>query len=150
MKICDRGLNWIQVCDEKGLVNVCSWRRKAEIGNLLQDSFYDIYHRKTAEKIRSELIQGDYSGCWIENCPFLSNQSIDKHCVEIPQIPEYPDTISLSYEGKCNYRCTCCSSHDHMAMGKQCDWSENYQKIETELRKVLPHIKRISAHGRGE
>ena len=37
-----------------------------------------------------------------------------------------------------------------MEMGKNKDWSENYKKIEDELRKVLPHIKCISAHGRGE
>lgn len=150
MKICGRGLNWIQVCDENGLVNVCCWRGEAKIGNLLQDSFYDIYHGKTAQKIRTELINGDYSGCRIEYCPFLANNCIDKHCVDISHIPEYPDTISLSYEGKCNYKCTCCSSHDHMMMEKERDWSDNINKIESELRKVLPYIKRISAHGRGE
>lgn len=37
-----------------------------------------------------------------------------------------------------------------MEMGRGKDWSDNYKKIETELRKVLPHVKCISAHGRGE
>ena len=150
MRICERGLNWIQICDEVGEVNVCSWRRKARIGNLLSNSFYEIYHGEAADKIRSELINGDYRNCWVENCPYLSNHDIDSHCIEIEKIPEYPDTISLSYEGKCNYHCTCCSSHNHMKMGKNHDWSQNYQRIESELRKVLPHIKRISAHGSGE
>lgn len=150
MKICERGLNWVQVIDETGEVNLCSWRKKSRIGNILEHSFYDVYHSEEANAAREELIKGDYTHCWDENCPYLSNHDIEKHRVEISQIPEYPDTLSLSYEGKCNYHCTCCSSHSHMKMCRERDWSKNYLKIESEIRKVLPHIKRISAHGTGE
>lgn len=150
MKICERGLNWVQVANQYGEIRLCGWRKKNRIGSILESSFYDVYHGEEAEKVRLELIKGDYTGCWVDNCPYLANKTIQDHCVSINGTPEYPRTLSISYEGKCNYRCTCCSSHTHMEAEKQSDWEENYKKIEEEIRNVLPHIRCISAHGTGE
>lgn len=150
MKICDRALNMIQVIDANGELRICGWMKNSLIGNLLDSSFEEIYAGEKAEKIRNKLAAGDYEYCDIDNCPYLANGTIEQHMVEIEEVPKYPEQLYLAYEGICNYHCTCCSSHGNMEMGRVGNWEKNYDMIEEKLKDVLPHIKLISAHGRGE
>jgi sulfatase maturation enzyme AslB (radical SAM superfamily) len=150
MKICERGLNFVQIIDAHGECRICGWNRDNLIGSVLDDSLYDVYHSEKAEKIRQQLIDGDYTNCPMDNCPYLANGSMEEHLVDIDEIPDYPRELYLAYEGKCNYKCTCCTSHGNMAEGRERDWEENYRKIKEQILPVLPYVKRISAHGRGE
>lgn len=150
MKICERGLNFIQIIDAHGEVRVCGWNRGNIIGSLLEDDLHTIYHGKAAERVRKPMIDGTYTDCQVDHCPFLANGTLDEHCIELDEIPEYPSELYLAYEGNCNYHCTCCTSYTHMIETAERDWSDSYDKIEESLKDVLPHIKKISANGRGE
>lgn len=152
MKICKRGLNFVQVIDACGAIRVCSWMKNSYIGNLLESDLEQAYHSDLARKVRQPLIDGTYENCPIDNCPYLANGTIDQHLVEIDEIPNLPDTLYLAYEGLCNYNCTCCTSYMNMETTKHNynNYQENYQRIEQKLLTILPHIKTISAHGRGE
>lgn len=150
MKICERGLNFIQVIDVHGKIRVCGWNRGGVIGSLLENDLSTIYHGKAADRVRQPMFDGTYADCQVDHCPFLANGTLDEHSIEIDEIPEYPSELYLAYEGICNYHCTCCTSYMNMIEAKERDWSENYDKIEDSLRDVLPHIKKISANGRGE
>lgn len=150
MKICERGLNFIQVIDAHGEVRICGWNRGNLIGSLLEDDLYKIYHSEAADRVRKPMIEGTYADCQIDQCPFLANNTLDEHSIELDEIPEYPSELYLAYEGLCNYHCTCCTSYMHMKETAEHDWEENYDKIEESLKDVLPHIKKISANGRGE
>lgn len=150
MKICKRGLNFVQIIDAHGNCRACSWMKKNYLGSLLESNLQDIYQGKLAQEVRSHLFDGTYSDCQVDNCPYLANGTIEEHLVEIEKIPDYPSELYLAYEGKCNYNCTCCTSYLNMREAKEQDWSNNYDKIEEHIREVLPYVKKIGANGRGE
>lgn len=151
MRLCNRGLNFIQIFDDSGNVRICSWRKDGGVvGSLLDNSFEEIYHGVRAEKIRSQLAQGDYCNCNVDDCPWLACNEISEHLVEIDKIPEYPDSLYLAYENVCNYNCSTCNIHERMLNTDKQSIEERYDIIESRIKSVLPHIKHISANGQGE
>lgn len=150
MKICERGVNFVQIIDAKGNCRSCSWMQKNHMGSILENDFESLYHGEAASEVRKHLIDGTYENCKVDNCPYLANGTIEEHLLDISDIPQYPTELYLAYEGKCNYNCTCCTSYQNMQEAKQENWEDNYDKIEQEIRKILPHITTISANGRGE
>lgn len=149
-RICERGLNFIQIIDHKGTVRICGWINDNVIGSLSSQSIWKSYHSEQADMIRQKLICGDYSSCNMDACPYLAMDDIDSHMVEIDKIPEYPEELHLAYENVCNYHCMSCTVHDTMLKNKSEDLESGYDKIEAELKEVLPHVKRIGANGCGE
>lgn len=151
MKICKRGLNFIQLTDARGGVRICGWMKKCYIGSLLDDkTLEEIYHGELAKEVRSHLIDGTYVDCQVDNCPWLANGTIEEHRIEIDEIPRFPTELYLGYEGKCNYNCTCCTSYMNMREAREKNWDYNYEQIEEKIKNVLPYITKISANGRGE
>ena len=150
MKICKRVLDFIQVIDELGTVRTCCWMPDNILGNMLETSFQEILQGDKAKLIRRELSAQDYSRCQTDNCPYLSNGTIADNLVTLPEADYFPKELHLAYEGKCNYHCTCCTSYDHMEMGQERDWSDNYKLIEERLLEILPHVRFVGANGRGE
>lgn len=150
MKICERAVNFIQTIGFEGKIRICGWMRDCIIGKLTENSFYDIYHGKKAQDIYHKLGGGDYSNCMIDGCPYLSMGTIDQHLIEIDDIPEYPDSLYLAHEEVCNYTCTFCTSRVTWRKDPPEVRQAGYENVTEKLRPVLPHIKKISAHGRGE
>lgn len=150
MKICKRGLDFIQIVENIGTVRVCSWMQGGEIGNLIDNSMDEIYHSKLADKVRESMIKGEYENCDIDTCPYLANGNLEDILVEINEIPKFPSELYLAYENVCNYNCVCCTSYLHIQNARKSDKTLNYDIIETKLKDVLPYIKRIGANGCGE
>lgn len=152
MKICKRILNFVQIIDYKGTVRLCGWLGDCVIGSLSSSSLKEIYHGEKADYLRKKIAAEDYSNCNIDGCPFLSMNDMENHIVEIDELPEYPTELYLAYEEVCNYACTSCTTPDVMKHNfqKREELEEGYAKIEKGLEDVLPHIKTISANGRGE
>lgn len=144
MKICERGL-YVQVIDGIGTVRVCSWAGYYLIGNLRDQSMKEVYNSEAAKEFRRSLIEGTYDYCNEENCPWMANNTLDSHMVEVDGIPEYPVSISLAYDRRCNYHCTCCCSRSDDKMEPAIQ-----EKIEREIRAALPYAKWLSANGLGE
>lgn len=144
MKICERGL-YMQVIDEIGTVRACSWAGYYLLGNLKDNSLLEVYNSDAAKHFRQTLLDGTYDYCNTENCPWMANNILDSHMIEIDEIPEYPLFLSLAYDRRCNYHCTCCVS--------RCDDKPDpfvQKKIENEIRKALPYVRDFSANGLGE
>lgn len=150
MKICDRAVNMFQVINAEGDCRVCGWPKNNYVGNLLKEDINSIMHGEKAECFRNTILDGTYSNCSRDNCPYLANETMDEIIIELDEIPKYPRELWLAYEGVCNYNCTCCSSYLHMEDTKKNDYTEKYERLEEELRKILPYVKTISANGRGE
>lgn len=150
MKLCERGLNFIQVSDDYGLIRICTWTKDAEVGNLLDSTFDEVWNGEKARRMRSRLANEDYSLCILDDCPYLSNNTINDHLIEIEELPAYPNFLSLSYDNICNYNCTTCNMHERYANSDHYKMQERFAKIEDKIREVLPHIKEISANGQGE
>lgn len=150
MKICSRAVNYLQLYNYEGDVRICGWLRDSHVGNLLEESLEDIWHGKRLNHIRDMLAKQDYSGCKVDACPWLARGIINEHLCEIEQLPEYPEELQLGFERICNYSCPSCSLHGCM---EKCDWIKaeaNAEKIEKQLRSIMPHLKRIGANGCGE
>lgn len=150
MKICRRVVDFVQIINAQGEVRTCSWRRDNIIGNMLEEDLCDILCNERVEKIREGMQSGDYSYCDADNCPYLSNNKMEDILVNSEEIPIYPSELYLAYEGVCNYHCTCCTSHEHMEDTRKHDYGHNYDLLEERLKKILPHVKTLSANGRGE
>ena len=145
MKICNRGLNFVQVL-ANGEVRLCAWNYDNVRGNLLEQDFYEIYHGEKAKKIRDSLIEGTYQQCPIDRCPFLANGTIEKERIEIDKVPDYPDELYLAYDRTCNYKCISCTNCNPIPE----QYRNNVEIIEKKLEQVLRKIRKIGANGEGE
>lgn len=145
MKVCKRGALYVQVIDGIGTVRACSWAGYYILGNLRDSTMREVYNGEAAKEFRRSLVDGTYDYCNEENCPYMANGTLDSQMVDLEEFPDYPEEISLSYDRRCNYRCTCCVSRCDERMDPQ-----TQNKIEQEVRAALPFAKRLSANGLGE
>lgn len=145
MKICKRGLEYVQIRKNGDVVN-CSWATR-KIGNLLCNDMDEIYHGKEMEEFRESLLDGSYRYCTKEKCPWLSNDTMDEHMVEADSLSRYPKQVSLSYEPDCNYICTSCRSQRYIKSEKE---KNNLEKLEEQIMKFINEVQEISANGIGE
>ena len=144
MKICKQAFN-VQVIDGIGTVRVCGWAGYYLIGNLRDNTMHEVFNSEAAKHFRQTLLDGTYDYCNEENCPYMANGILDTQIIDVDEMPEYPDTIGLAYDRRCNYHCTCCIS--------RCDDKPDpivQKKVEDEIRKALPYVKVFSANGLGE
>ncbi len=151
-KLCERALNFFQICDEEGSVRLCGWIKDEYkyLGKLTEHSVYELYNSSAAKRIRAMHCMDDYSLCDIDACSYLATNDIENHKVCIESTPDVPDSLYLGYERVCNYSCKSCTVHTVMERNKGKDLNEQYDIIEKRIREVLPKIKHISANGCGE
>ena len=150
MRLCERALNFLQIIDYKGTVRLCGWIMNNEIGSLSEQSMLEIWNGEKAWAIRNKLAAEDYSECVVDGCPFCAMDTHDKHFAEMDELPKYPPKLYLAYEETCNYACTSCTTPEVMKNAVRADLEEGYRNIEEKLKDILPHVKHISANGRGE
>ena len=144
MKIFRQAL-YVQIIDGIGTVRACGWAGYYLLGNLRDNTMSEVYNSEAAKRFRQTLIEGTYDYCNEENCPYMANNILESQLVEIEKIPEYPEIVSLAYDRRCNYHCTCCIS--------RCDDKMDpvvQEKVEREIRAALPYVKTFSANGLGE
>lgn len=144
MKVCKRAL-YVQVIDGIGTVRACSWTGFYLLGNLRDNTMKEIYNSEAAKRFRQTLVEGTYDYCNEENCPYMANNNLESFMVEVDEFPEYPEIVSMAYDRRCNYHCTCCSSR-----GDERPDPDVEKKVESEIRAVLPYVKEFSANGLGE
>lgn len=144
MKICKQAL-FVQIIDGIGTVRACGWAGYYLLGNLRDNTMSEVFNSEAALHFRQTLIDGTYDYCNEENCPYMANNILESQLIEIDEIPEYPEIISLAYDRRCNYHCTCCISRSDEKMDP-----EIQNKIENEIRAALPYVRTFSANGLGE
>lgn len=145
MKICRRGLYAQLIDNQEGTVRACSWAGYYILGNLKENSLLEVYNSEAGQRFRQSLLDGTYDFCNEENCPWMANGTLEEEMVEVDEIPPYPQMLSLAYDRRCNYHCTCCISR-----GDKKPDAEMQSKIESEICKALPYVKDFSANGLGE
>lgn len=150
-KLCRDAIEFVQVINDDGEVRLCSWQKDGGvIGRLSEKSMKEIYNSKEAQLIKERHAAGDYSNCNPNACPHVANNSVDENCIEVEDFPEYPPALFLAYENVCNYKCVMCTIPDCMAKEKYEEREKKLDKIDAEVIKVLPYVKKLSAHGLGE
>ncbi|MBO4909053.1 MAG: hypothetical protein J5476_07210 [Lachnospiraceae bacterium] len=151
MKICRRAIECIQVINDDGDVRVCGWLKDGGIvGRLAEQSMSEIYNGAHAKQIKEMHLNGDYSNCNPNACPYVANNEVDDHSLELDELPKYPPSLFLAYENVCNYHCVMCTIPDCQKKMDMEEHERKMDKIDAEIRKVLPHVRKISANGLGE
>lgn len=150
-KLCRRAIEFVQVMNDSGEVRVCGWLKDGGvIGRLTEKSMKEIYNSPEAQMIKDKHANCDYSNCNPNACPYVANNTVDENSIEIEEFPEYPPALYLAYENVCNYRCVMCTIPDCMAGVNQKEHEEKLDKIDAEVIKILPYVKKLSANGLGE
>lgn len=144
MKVCKRAL-YAQVIDGIGTVRACSWAGFYLLGNLRDNTMKEVFNSEAAKRFRQTLVDGTYDYCNEENCLYMANNNLESYMVEIDEFPEYPEIVSLAYDRRCNYHCTCCASRSDEKPDPNVE-----KKVESEIRAALPYVKEFSANGLGE
>ncbi len=150
-KLCRRAIEFVQIINDDGEVRLCGWLKDGGvIGRLAEKPMKEIYNSKEAQLIKERHAACDYSNCNPNACPYVANNNVDENCIEVEEFPEYPPALYLAYENVCNYRCVMCTIPDCMANVDHQEHERKLDKIDAEVIKVLPHVKKISANGLGE
>jgi len=151
MKICNNALNYVQITNDDGEVRICGWQKDGGVvGRLSQNTFEEIYNSPLAALIRERHLNEDYSYCNPNACPYVANDNWDDALVEIDEIPSMPDTLYLAYENICNYKCVMCTIPGCINQEEMQIHEEKLNKVDEEVRKILPYVKHIGANGLGE
>ena len=151
MKLCRRAVEFIQVVNEEGEVRICGWLKDGGvIGKLTENTMEEIYHSAEADLIREYHLNRDYSNCRPNACPYVANNNVEDNFIELEEIPKFPPALYLAYENVCNYRCVMCGIPDCMKRVNAVEREKKLEKVDSELLKILPHVKKISANGLGE
>ena len=150
MKICSLVLKKTQIYDPLGSVCLCCFA-DSTIGKLTENTMEELWRGERTKNFFNKLANQDYSLCFKNSCPFWASGKNEVPLMEIDKIPDFPQALSLSYESTCNYRCTVCPAHKRDYFNVHNDKIKSMcETIEKNLESVLPHIKHISANGRGE
>lgn len=151
MELCKRVIEFVQIINEEGDVRLCSWLKDGGIiGRLSENTMEEIYHSTEAELVRTYHANKDYSNCNPNSCPYVANNTVEKNFIQIDEVPKLPPALYLAYENVCNYRCVMCGIHDCKKRVDAEERERKLDKIDAELLKVLPYVKKISANGLGE
>lgn len=144
-KVCKHGLNDIWINGADGEVRICGWTNYF-LGKLTENSIEELWNGSLANEFRKSLLDGSYRYCNPAKCPYCANEKLEEHLVEY-EVPEYPTVCNLSYQLQCNYSCKFCRESPYVSC--ECE-KDNYIKIENEVKKILPHLKKLTANGAGE
>ena len=139
--VCKHGLNDIWIDRNVGRVRMCGWTNYY-LGNLSEHTFAELWHGEKANTFRESLLDGSYRFCNPAKCPHCANENLEDHLVDY-YVQEFPYYINLCYQLDCNYACKFCRNE---IIINKCD----YEKIENEIKALLPHAKCIGMNGAGE
>lgn len=144
MKMC-RQADYAQIYDKNGDVRICAWAGYYNIGNLLDNSFEELFAKEKTKKFFNTLREQTYDYCNEEDCPYQANGILETNMMDFNEYPKIPHILSVSYDTHCDYNCTCCVQYDNSPVDKN-----KQKKIEEEIVKILPDVTELSANGNGE
>ncbi len=113
-----------------GMVNMCSYQAQWGIGNIIEQSFEEIWLGKTARDIREEVLRNRlHSNCSTQNCPFLTSvrKPID---IDFNKFPiELEIDLPMQH---CNTTCIMCE--------RNLNYKEQDDKLQQICEKIKPYV----------
>lgn len=90
----------------------CMMTKEAELGNLNNNTFDNIYNSKKAITIRKEILKGKYNYCSPQQCFSKSNYNIRltpfKNIEYKAKQKKYPQMVCIGADAECNVNCIMC------------------------------------------
>jgi len=117
------------------------------IGNVLDESLEVIWNGERVQKLRQNILNGDFSLCNLKTCVNCKDETIDKSKYSIV-CKDYPKMVWLLYDRFCNANCIMCRDK-HILNNK-----EEVEKFNNIAEKnILPMLKSaevVQVNGSGE
>lgn len=156
MKFCDRPYRFVYMegYSEPGTVVMCPWMSygvSREIGNVLKEDMYDIWHGKKAEALRKTIEDQSFRYCEKMSCPYLENDSLPDLSEEefkkraVPL--EYPDQFNLAHDLVCNHKCPSCR---YEIFKPDDEYVKNMKMVNEKIKPYLENATYIDACGLGD
>lgn len=160
--VCTQPFTWCEVHADGTVFGCCPSWLDAPMGNLLQQTFEEIWNGQAARQLRRSVLDGTFAQCRRLRCPRLSavkppvmflrevasaalKELLSRNTV---RLPFGPHTVNLCYDHRCNLSCPSCRK-DYMPAGKRAE--RRLQQIEGRIRKYLwPHMEELIIGGFGD
>ena len=141
---------------ENGNVYVCCpAKMQLAIGNIYEQSFDEIWHSNSAQKLRHEILyNNNYCFCNLNICNPQNNIEQDKLKliegikVNFTEKPDYPIYVKFCHDHHCNLKCITC--RDDFYTNSPTKIQELDSKIEKYYLPILKNCKIVSLNGSGE
>ena len=127
-----------------GFCYFCSrlWNDSYCIGNILEQSFEEVWNGQKAREFRQSIIDKNYKYCDTNLCLIQTCKPIET------SIAEYPEEVSLCYDNTCVQQCVYCRDEPHiMSKEDQAKWDA---LIEPVLIPMLKNAKLVTVNVAGE
>ncbi len=124
----------------------CLMSPDAEIGNLNNNTFDEIYNSKKAVKIRKEILKGKYNYCSPQQCFSKSNYNIRLtpfKNIEYKSIQKsYPKMVCIGADAECNVNCIMC--RPNISRLNRDELNEYNKKINNLYMPILKNAQEIT------
>ena len=140
--ICHYPYTSVQI-NENGDVHCCChpWCSSYSFGNILKQSFKEIWNGERAQEFRKQFITDNYKYCKLDTC--INDLSRKYKATAIAE--RYPDVIALSYDRICNVQCIFC---------RTCNIKQDLSIFDSTMDRWVPDVfnnaERVSLSGVGE
>ena len=127
-----------------GYCYFCSrlWNDSYCIGNILEQSFQDVWNGDKAKELRQSIIDNNYKFCDTNLCIMPTGKPIDT------PVADYPEEVSLCYDNTCVQQCVYCRDEPHiMSEEEQKKWDD---LIEPVFIPMLQKAKLVTVNVAGE
>lgn len=151
--ICNHPFSNIEV-DRMGHVHCCCRFHLPEIfGNIYENSFEDVWNSETAQTIRKNVMNDDYSLCNKNTCVYLAKKNFDsRYDIEekdiSPKMKKYPKYVSFCHDKECNLACIIC--RDKIWRNSEEELKKLNEQIETKFLPMLKDAEFVSISANGD
>lgn len=149
MFICSNPFERAEIDGFGDIYNCCKFHLPIKMGNIYENSFEEIWNSESAQKIRQNVLNGDYSMCNKDCCCRLINFENPEEMTTIPEVvmQKGPKHVSFCYDKECNIACTIC--RDEIWRNTDEELKVLNDKIQTLFLPMLKdtELVTINAHG---
>lgn len=136
--------------DPGGNLRVCSWT-DATIGNILEETFEDIWMGEKANMVRESVRNQSFEFCRSVSCPCLENDELEwldedefnQKCT----VPEKPEHVNAAFDLICNHSCPSCRKNVFVPDD---NYKKNIEMISEYAVDLLNSAKSFSTCGNGD
>ena len=143
MDFCEKPYKFFEIGTD-GYCYFCSrlWNDSYCIGNILEQSFQDVWNGEKALKFRQSIIDHTYTNCDLNLCLMPVSEPYTS------PYADYPEEVSLCYDNTCVQQCVYCRDYPHVMNKKdQAKWDD---LIEPVFIPMLQKAKLVTVNVAGE
>ncbi|MDR3408784.1 MAG: SPASM domain-containing protein [Methylovirgula sp.] len=152
-KFCSNPWTYCEIYAGGGVYICCpAWNYNKHVGNIFYESFDEIWNSAQAQLFRAGILDGSFSACDHQKCPFIVSRSLptieqERHSWLAPIINDVlehqrivatkgPSVVKIGYDASCNLTCPSC--RDDMILAKKAE-QEKLNNIRDNF--ILPLLK---------